>query len=165
MINKLIKLATHLDNKGHPIEADYLDALIKKHAKDYAGLNEVLDDFSGEFAAIINSWGSNHFPGKDAEVAKEHIFHVIEGFKNNPDGSYDKFKSALDSAIHRAAGGSEDQGTVRASGLRELISNDGAKVLSYGGGPEIKRVTTNLSPLMDNLKTLFKGLEELAEDD
>ena len=163
MIKELIKLSTHLDNKGYHKEADYLDAVIKKHAQDYAGLNEVLDDFSGELAAIINSWGSNHFPGKDAEVAKEHIFPVIESFKNNPDGSYDKFKSALDSAIHRAAGGTEDQATVRASGLRELISNDGEKVLSYGGGPEIQRATTNLAPLMDNLKTLFNVLEGSAE--
>jgi len=30
MINELIKLATHLDNKGFHKEADYIDAVIKK---------------------------------------------------------------------------------------------------------------------------------------
>jgi hypothetical protein len=33
MINELIKLATHLDNKGYPKEADYLDAVIKNAKK------------------------------------------------------------------------------------------------------------------------------------
>jgi hypothetical protein len=33
MINDLIKLATHLDNKGFQKEADYLDAVIKNAKK------------------------------------------------------------------------------------------------------------------------------------
>jgi hypothetical protein len=32
MINDLIKLATHLDNKGLSREANYLDAVIRKYA-------------------------------------------------------------------------------------------------------------------------------------
>ena len=36
MINELIKLATHLDNKGFHKEADYLDAVIKQ-AKNQTG--------------------------------------------------------------------------------------------------------------------------------
>ena len=33
MINELIKLATHLDNKGYPEEADYLDVVVKNAKK------------------------------------------------------------------------------------------------------------------------------------
>ncbi len=32
MLGSLIKLATHLDNNGYHKEADYLDAVLKKHA-------------------------------------------------------------------------------------------------------------------------------------
>ena len=37
MINELIKLATHLDNKGYHEEADYLDVVVKQ-AAPLAGL-------------------------------------------------------------------------------------------------------------------------------
>jgi len=37
MINELIKLATHLDKRGFTKEADYLDAVIKKYARDTEG--------------------------------------------------------------------------------------------------------------------------------
>ena len=36
MINELIKLATHLDNKGFHKEANYLDASLKKYAEEEA---------------------------------------------------------------------------------------------------------------------------------
>jgi len=36
MLGSLIKLATHLDNNGYHKEADYLDAVLKKHAGELA---------------------------------------------------------------------------------------------------------------------------------
>ena len=36
MINDLIKLATHLDNKGLHKEANYVDAIIRKMSEDYS---------------------------------------------------------------------------------------------------------------------------------
>ena len=41
MINELIKLATHLDNKGFRKEADYLDVVIRKMAEESVSTDPV----------------------------------------------------------------------------------------------------------------------------
>ena len=46
MINDLIKLATHLDNKGLHKEADYVDAIVRKAAEEYT--EEQLKHFDGD---------------------------------------------------------------------------------------------------------------------
>ncbi len=43
MIKELIRLATHLDNKGHRKEADYLDAIITKMAMDFGEVDMSVD--------------------------------------------------------------------------------------------------------------------------
>ncbi len=46
MINELAKLAAHLDNKGLYKEADFVDAIIRKMAKEYT--KEQLEHFDGD---------------------------------------------------------------------------------------------------------------------
>lgn len=46
MLGSLIKLATHLDNNGYHKEADYLDAVLKKHAEEsFTAINTSGVDF------------------------------------------------------------------------------------------------------------------------
>ena len=53
MINELIKLATHLDNKGLTKEADYVDALIKR-----AGAWSDVTDAASDIASGIVAAGT-----------------------------------------------------------------------------------------------------------
>jgi|TARA_R110001583_G_scaffold16234_7_gene66198 hypothetical protein len=52
MIKELIKLATHLDDKGLSKEADYLDAVIRKYSEhsEHSEHSELSDD--EEYAMI-----------------------------------------------------------------------------------------------------------------
>jgi len=43
MVNDLIKLATHLDNKGYHREANYIDAMIEKYAFPTEAFQEIFD--------------------------------------------------------------------------------------------------------------------------
>jgi hypothetical protein len=69
MLKDLIKLATHLDNIGRSIEANQLDAIIKKMAgEDYQGvppakvLKEMIDDARSKILAVKTFFDSDHNP-------------------------------------------------------------------------------------------------------
>ena len=51
MIKELIKLAGHLDNRGHHREADYIDAIIVRMAQARAGLGEEVHIFN-----VLKDW-------------------------------------------------------------------------------------------------------------
>jgi len=71
MINELIKLATHLDSKGYPREANYLDAIIKK-AMDEDGKRAV-------DTRQVADWivGGTPVTGEDADTSVDELTELL----------------------------------------------------------------------------------------
>lgn len=95
MIDKLIKLANHLDSIGLSKEADFLDSLIKKegsNSKDRGPyLGEIEDPWRG-----LRDWAKKH-SGRPVSPAQENFNAMINEFKKrfgrNP--SFDEVRDMM----------------------------------------------------------------------
>jgi len=95
MINELIKLATHLDNKGLPREANYLDAVIKNAEPDdyhdFFGPEEKVDllrpsgDDMANLSQItdenVEEVATKTYDGETEDSYKEELLFFFEGHK------------------------------------------------------------------------------------
>ena len=70
MIKELIKLATHLDSKGHRKEADYLDAIITKMSMDFGSV-DINPDVREMMPEQVRALAGNSFQDTGA--------HTMEG--------------------------------------------------------------------------------------
>ena len=84
MIKQLIKLATHLDSKGHSKEADYLDAMIRKVAADddesEFDSKQFMEDTKeqrDQSADDILKWLSGEFAKREEKGSATDSFHDI----------------------------------------------------------------------------------------
>lgn len=143
MINELIKLATHLDNKGAHKEADYLDAIIKQ-AKNQQG-----DKFSlGDFFTQVNDTKKVH--GWSVGVGSMNIYSKREAkkiIKKLKSGNYiAQTNSSLANKISGMIGGLGLESAPKGSQMRFLLKADGTVVNNSGTAMDIyaKKVLPNI---------------------
>ena len=72
MINKLIKLASHLDSRGYHKEASYIDAVVKRAAEEDGEADEVEAKPSKwhrmKMSKVVDEMGKNDFSSLSFEI-------------------------------------------------------------------------------------------------